>query len=767
MPDYDFHTLSPHDFEILVCDLLRAHRGVELEAFGHGPDGGVDLRLRNESEYLIVQCKHYRGSSFSDLMRSARKEKEKMDRERPTTYLFVTSQDLSITQKDQLVETLRPHVNLPRDVLGLRDLNQLIADNPKVEENHFKLWMASASVIRRIVASGLWERSEGLMEEIQDRVRLYVSTSSYPAAIETLRKKNVCVLTGAPGVGKSMLADMIALTHWESGWQIVPLGSHEIGNCWNVWDSEQKQLFYFDDVFGQTDIQERLSRDSGAIVSRLIKRVGNAPKKLLVITTRTHVLRDAELRGEPVQRAGLRARECVVQVQDYSRVHRARILYNHLYFSLLEKELVRSFVDKRHYLQVIDHANFTPRLIEQTILMAEEKADSEDLLSGMMRALDRPVLLWGPSFREALTDSARWILMHLASFPVQGAPFDELRAASIRGSTPIDYSRAVNQLEGSWIRIESSGRSGAPNTVTFHDPSCRDFVLSFLDSEPDYVMQVLRYATSAVQVSQFLRYGRSTNPVEDVRSVTWKYEGVRSALLENSKALPELIRAAWGQVSNQQNYYAFETLRAINESSKSFNLDLGTWVAECALSMGDKLKEPDLTDSLACRVVADELMGSGLTPRTVDEFESCSKLLRSWWISINEAEEWEASIEFSSWLEGLPGYVEHPAENQSFFDGFSSWLDSELDAILDNASDADGANQWSEEARQLASEYFGDSVFADVFSRFEEKVEEKWQTYEPDEDYFREERAARVKNVLLGSSVRPVRWCRNQLRATR
>ncbi|WP_405183324.1 restriction endonuclease [Nocardia sp. NBC_01377] len=49
LPDYDFHTLSPTDFELLTRDLLREKIGVELEAFGQGPDGGVDLRARLRS----------------------------------------------------------------------------------------------------------------------------------------------------------------------------------------------------------------------------------------------------------------------------------------------------------------------------------------------------------------------------------------------------------------------------------------------------------------------------------------------------------------------------------------------------------------------------------------------------------------------------------------------------------------------------------------------------------------------------------------------
>jgi hypothetical protein len=34
--DYDFKTLSPIDFEMLVCQLLRRSHGWSLEAFGHG-----------------------------------------------------------------------------------------------------------------------------------------------------------------------------------------------------------------------------------------------------------------------------------------------------------------------------------------------------------------------------------------------------------------------------------------------------------------------------------------------------------------------------------------------------------------------------------------------------------------------------------------------------------------------------------------------------------------------------------------------------------
>lgn len=257
MPEYDFHTLSPTDFEVLVCDLLREKLGTTLESFGHGPDGGIDLRSTVGGHTLVVQCKHYRGSTFSDLKRAAGKEKSKMDHVRPDEYYFVTSQDLSLTQKDALLHTLAPHVTDSSQVIAQRDLNQLLSTFPKVEANHFKLWMASAGVIRRIVQSGLWERSAALMEEIQDRVMLYVTTPSFSSAKEMLGSRRVCVITGAPGVGKSMLAEMLALTYWEGGWQIVTLASHEVDKCWDAWESDTKQLFFL------TMCSDRLTFRSG------------------------------------------------------------------------------------------------------------------------------------------------------------------------------------------------------------------------------------------------------------------------------------------------------------------------------------------------------------------------------------------------------------------------------------------------------------------------------------------------------------------------
>ena len=59
MPDYDFHTLSPIDFENLSRDLIQREFGILLESFTSGKDQGIDFRGFLGEENCIIQCKHY------------------------------------------------------------------------------------------------------------------------------------------------------------------------------------------------------------------------------------------------------------------------------------------------------------------------------------------------------------------------------------------------------------------------------------------------------------------------------------------------------------------------------------------------------------------------------------------------------------------------------------------------------------------------------------------------------------------------------------
>lgn len=730
------------DFELLVRDLLKEELGVRLQAFGHGPDGGIDLRSSSDNgKITIVQCKHYRGSSFSALKRAAATEKSKIDELRPDNYYFVTSQLLTLTQQQTLVDTLAPHITDTSQIFSQLDLNGLLADFPSVEINHFKLWMASSTILREIVNSGIWNRSKALLEEIQDRVRLYVSTSSYQLATQMLADKRVCVISGAPGVGKTMLADMLALAQWRDGWRIVELESSAIDKAWDVLDSSEDYnlFFYFDDVFGQTDIQERLSRDNGKTVARLISAIGRRPGKQLVITTRTHVLQEAELRDEAVSRAGLRAHECVVEVAEYTREIRARILYNHLYFSNLAREIVREFVAQRFYMRIISHENFTPRLIELTIAQSSPQDTADELLRRMVHALDHPMELWGPSFRESLTETARTLLMHLATFPTMGAATSAIRASIAGTSTPLECERALKQLDGSWIQI--AGRFNRSETYTsFANPSCRDFVLSFLDSHADYAMLLTQAVIGPDQLAQLLRYTQSLD-----RDRSLKYPLLRAKLRENSVQVAQAISDTWDRTLSTLRIVPSDApaiLESLLRSAAHLDLGIEEWIMDQILALS-KYSTYDSLNGHNCEELTQAIRGSGRSLTTEAELESCKILFLIWCDVVGYHDEWHPVFEYRNWLDDETGVSWTDDDESILLNCFDQWLKNEFDNVLPNAEKESDADAHIDEIRSIATQYFDLTSFSERFESIQRDVYEHFNGFEPDWNDYREMNAAR------------------------
>src|SRR5438445_7838073 len=110
MADYDFRSLSPHDFELLCRDLLQKLLGVRLEGFTAGRDSGIDFRHRTKADNLIVQVKHYAESGYEALVGVLKKkERPKLETLKPTRYIFATSVGLTPKRKDELLGVLAPY----------------------------------------------------------------------------------------------------------------------------------------------------------------------------------------------------------------------------------------------------------------------------------------------------------------------------------------------------------------------------------------------------------------------------------------------------------------------------------------------------------------------------------------------------------------------------------------------------------------------------------------------------------------------------------
>lgn len=261
MPDtYDFGNLSPIEFEALVADLLGEELSITFETFSEGADGGIDARYASAKGNIIVQAKHYKGSSWSDLETAAKKEHPKIVALEPKVYHFVTSQKLTPARKEALATHLKHPSVKTKNIRGLAELNALIKKHPDVEKRNLKLWLSSSAVLQRLLTNDIAVFTEATLEGISRILKVFVENPSLPRAAEILNKQHCLIVSGPPGVGKTTLAQVLAAEYCDDGWELVALNSIEDGH--RAFLPDKKQVFIFDDFLGTIKLDRNaLSRD--------------------------------------------------------------------------------------------------------------------------------------------------------------------------------------------------------------------------------------------------------------------------------------------------------------------------------------------------------------------------------------------------------------------------------------------------------------------------------------------------------------------------
>ena len=171
MSNYDFRNLlSAFEFECFSRDLINAHEGLDLASFAEGRDGGIDLRYTHGKERsVIVQAKRYK--DYKELESVLKKEVAKVKSLNPQRYMITTSVDLTPANKQEIITLFSPYIKNENDIWAKQDLNKYLAQHTDVEQNYYKLWLASTNVLNNILNKNIVNWTGFEKEEIQDTVR--------------------------------------------------------------------------------------------------------------------------------------------------------------------------------------------------------------------------------------------------------------------------------------------------------------------------------------------------------------------------------------------------------------------------------------------------------------------------------------------------------------------------------------------------------------------------------------------------------------------
>lgn len=510
--EYDFSKLNDREFETLAASVIEKEVKKKVEIFKSGKDGGVDGRFWiGDGKEGIIQCKHFLETPYPQLISKLKtEESNKVKKLNPSRYIFVTSKKLSRINKQEIKEIFQPYIHTEDDIWGIEDLNAFLSkkENQDIVERNYKLWITSTSVMDFLYNNAIKGRSQFTILEIKEKTHKYVQTENHNKALKILEENNVVILTGEPGIGKTTLADNLAVHYIAKGFEFCDI-EENISEAESLFRANEKKkiLFYCDDFLG-SNMYDAINNKKDSHIIKFINRIKKDNSKKFILTSRTNILNKAYSLSHIFQNLKIRDNEFLLKIENLSSIDKAKILYNHLYHSGLPENFIDIIYQEKKYKEIIKHRNFNPRIIEfitDPILVGHLQA--ENYWSYIVKSLNKPEIIWADYFQNQTDDCVR-ALTYLTVF--NGGKISEAnlrnsynKFLSIHTINLGDYSdksfEAVRKLATRSLLNRNQIEENQYEYVLFN-PSIADFVLSTYSNEIDLICNILKSLDSEISI---------------------------------------------------------------------------------------------------------------------------------------------------------------------------------------------------------------------------------------------------------------------------
>lgn len=304
------------------------------------------------------------------------------------------------------------------------------------------------------------------------------------------------VISGEPGVGKTTMAYLLALTYLQPDNLDGFVWANSIHDVYAMLEDEQKQVIILDDFWGSIFHGDYARRNDENRLDKLIKRIIQYDgKKRLILTTREYILQQG-LQKHPSLKETLDQYALICTMEEYGKDEKASILFHHLYASNLDYEYVDYLFAKCDW--IVNHQNYNTRVLA-TFLDKEpcKEYSPQEYYEELCDYFDNPSTFWKSIFVD-LSQEAQIVAMLLliSSTPMRLSDMSYCYQKYIHDCTHRSMVKnlgdTISELEKTMIKSFYS-EDEEDILLKFNMPAVQDFVYQHIEENSEqYIPEILQ-----------------------------------------------------------------------------------------------------------------------------------------------------------------------------------------------------------------------------------------------------------------------------------
>ncbi len=506
---FDLELLGPLEFEKFCKDLMEVYLSKKFKNFKPGKDQGIDLR--NLDENILCQCK--RISNINNLKSSLKKEVEKVKKMYETNefseYYLLIVNELSPQEEKELIDIMEPYLK-SENLISYNEIVSILEkdENKEILRRNVKLWLTSSAVLELFNEKFVIFQADSIKNDIKSYSKFFVETEAFNNALAKLNEQKYLIITGMPGVGKTITSYMLVakMLVENPDISIKTTTIDCLDELIKSLSKLEKELIIIDDFLGKNNLI--LTEIEINNINKIIK-YAKSNNKFLILNSRNYILEEGKNFNYDLNK--IASSLSIVDINVLSLIERAKILFNMQYynnvpFEYYENLLRKSFFDK-NYRRIIQHKNFNARVIEYCAQnYSKDEISSQNYSEYIIDNLENSNVIWKNQFSNFKNTELTFFYI-LYTLTKDKVSIDKVNEAFYNSCVIRNYDTSINLIEeiiekfnGSLLKLEIS--TDGSQYISFINPSILDYIMDSLEYNS---FECIKLANECVYLSQLFK----------------------------------------------------------------------------------------------------------------------------------------------------------------------------------------------------------------------------------------------------------------------